>query len=170
MLGLGNSLSSTSTPYAAITALGDIPDGSVLNSDDENVAILFTLTSVVAEALGWGSLGDNARLPGLTASVTISHTNGEDGVALDPVVNATGIRLYVYKNAAIQNSFYLENTDQATGSGIFSLDITSGPFDGTIDAVGNGNKYNIRINSLSKTGLTDSGNKVFPAGTVINAA
>jgi hypothetical protein len=171
MLGLGSSLSSASVPYElpVITALGNIGFGAVVAQNDENVLIAGTFSALVAEALEWEDIANGGRIPGVTASVTISHTNGENGVALDPVVNATNIILYVYKYGA-QDMFTLSNADASSVSGVYVLDITSNPFDGTIDAVGNGNKYNIRINSLSKTGLTDSGGKIFSDGTVINAA
>ncbi len=171
MLGLGSSLSSASVPYElpVITALGNIGVGAALSQNDENVLIVGTFSDLVAEALEWENIATGGRIPGVTASVTISHTNGEDGVTLDPVVSATNIILYVYKYPN-QNMFVLSNADASSVSGLYVLDITSSPFDGTIDAVGNGNKYNIRINSLSKTGLTDSGNLVFNNGTVINAA
>tara|TARA_R110002153_G_scaffold14641_1_gene52899 strand:- start:52 stop:567 length:516 start_codon:yes stop_codon:yes gene_type:complete len=171
MLGLGSSLSNASVPYElpVITALGNIGTGAVLSQNDENVLIVGKFSALVAEALEWEGIANGGRIPGITASVTISHTNGEDGATLDPVVNATNITLFVYKYPN-QNMFTLSNTDASSTSGLYVLDITSSPFDGTIDAVGNGNKYNIRINSLSKTGLTDSGNLVFNNGTVINAA
>ena len=171
MLGLGSSLSNASVPYElpVITALGDIGAGDVISQNDENVLIAGTFSALVAEALEWEDIANGGRIPGVTASVTISHTNGEDGVTLDPVVNAVNITLYVYKYP-YQDMFTLSNADASSVSGAYVLDITSSPFDGTIDAVGDGNKYNIRINSLSKTGLTDSSSKVFNNGTVINAA
>lgn len=172
MLGLGSSLSSASVPFElpVITALGDIGFAAVVAQNDENVLIAGTFSALVAEALEWEDIANGGRIPGVTASVTISHTNGENGATLDPVVNATNIILYVYKYGDQEDMFALSNADASSVSGTYVLDITSSPFDGTIDAVGDGNKYNIRINSLSKTGLTDSGNKVFDNGTVINAA
>ena len=168
MLGLGNNLISgvyIEGEAASFTLGIDV----ILAADlsDEAVVILLTCDGTTVSGLDLASFSENARVTGVTANVTVVHTHGDSGVELDPHVTQASKTLYAYKssNAA---KIYLANTDDSTQSNAFAISFTASPFSG-IDAVGTSNKYNITVNYIAKSGLTNSGSLAV-TGQVIHAA
>ena len=149
MLGLGNNLISgvyIEGEAASFTLGIDV----ILAADlsDEAVVILLTCDGTTVSGLDLASFSDS-------------------GVELDPHVTQASKTLYAYKssNAA---KIYLANTDDSTQSNAFAISFTASPFSG-IDAVGTSNKYNITVNYIAKSGLTNSGSLAV-TGQVIHAA
>lgn len=173
MIGLGAGLTSDSgsfedTPFTTLVLTGA---AVVTSSNDENVSIAFDADGATKRGLNYSSFSDYARITGVTANVTVVHTHGEDGVALDPTVTQSNKTLYVYKTPAvlvdIVGAFILNNADQSS-SAFQGVDLTASPFSG-IDAVGNSNKYSITVNFIAKSGLTNSG-AAGPVVPIISAA
>lgn len=174
MIGLGAGLTSDSgsfedTPFTALFLRGAV---NVSAANDENIAIFIDAQGATKRGLNYNSFSEYARITGVTANVTVVHTHGEDGVALDPVVTQSNKTLYVYKTPGILDdilgAFILNNADAST-SALQGVDFTASPFSG-IDAVGDGNKYNVTVNFIAKSGLTNSGAVGPLTGNIIDAA
>ena len=167
MLGLGNNL--ISGVYVEETPFTTLGIGGILvaSLSDEGVAIFLTCDGATVSGLGLGSFSENARVTGVTANVTVVHTHGDGGVELDTHVTQASKTLYAYKSSN-SAKIYLANTDASTQSNAFATSFTASPFSG-IDAVGSNNKYNITVNYIAKSGLTNSGSLAV-TGQVINAA
>tara|TARA_R100000541_G_scaffold327_1_gene2033 strand:+ start:433 stop:957 length:525 start_codon:yes stop_codon:yes gene_type:complete len=174
MIGLGAGLTSDSgsfedTPFTALFLRGAL---NVSSSNDENIAIILDAQGATKRGLNYNSFAEYARITGVTANVTVVHTHGEDGVALDPVVTQSNKTLYVYKTPAVLQdllgAFILNNAD-ASSSAFQGVDFTASPFSG-IDAVGSGNKYTITLNFIAKSGLTNSGALAPVTDKIISAA
>ena len=164
MLGLGNNL--ISGVYvegeAASFTLG-ITAILASASHDEAILVLVACDSTTVSGLNLASISANARVPGVTANVTIVHTHGDGNTELDPHVTEASKTMYAYKY--LSSYIYLANTDAETQAGSSAVNLTASPFSG-IDAVGTSNKYNITVNYIAKSGLTNSGSRTKTALSV----
>lgn len=170
MIGLGAGLTSDSgsfedTPFTTLVLTG-VPALSATN--DETIIFFIDAEEATKRGLSYDGFSDYARITGVTANVTVVHTHGEDGVALDPTVTQSNKTLYVYKSPLPQIGAFILNNADLSSSAFQGVDFTASPFSG-IDAVGNGNKYTITVNFIAKSGLTNSG-AIGPIVSTINAA
>ena len=151
MLGLGNNLiSGVYVEAGAATPTIGIGSTTFSSLDDERVLLIQVLAEGLPDVTG---VPANARVAGLEGNVTITHTHGAGGVALDPVVAET-VTLYAYRNDG-SNSVYLTELTAGSYISFYSLDITAINY-GSIAAVGNGDKYTCRVNFMSKSGFNNS--------------
>tara|TARA_R100000541_G_scaffold17106_1_gene26859 strand:- start:2733 stop:3224 length:492 start_codon:yes stop_codon:yes gene_type:complete len=150
MLGLGSNLiSGVYVEAAAATPTIGIGITTVTGINDEQVGIVQPITS----GLDVTGVSDFARVDGVEGNVTITHTHGANTIALDPVVAET-VTLYAYKFPG-SNSIFLTELTSGSYSSFLVLDLTS-INSGSIAAVDNGNKYTVKVNFISKSGLNNS--------------
>lgn len=152
MLGLGLGLSKGGVAVAGDPLFQLVSGGGFVtgSSDDENVKVLMPLGSTSKTFVGMDGLNNNAIIPGLTASVTITHKSKDTGSgleAIDPVETSTGT-LNCYDNGGY---IILSQASSSTIPSNFALDFTASPFSG-VDAVGDNNQYSVTVNSLSFSG------------------
>ena len=164
MLGLGNNL--ISGVYigeeVVFTTLG-ITAILAAASHDEAILVLVYCDAATVSGLNLATISVNARVPGVTANVTIVHTHGDGNAELDPHVTEASKTMYAYMYGS--NYIYFANTDDETQTGSSAVNLTASPFSG-IDAVGTSNKYNITVNYIAKSGLTNSGSQTKTALSV----
>jgi len=149
MLGLGSNLiSGVYVEGAAATpTIGLNASLLVASINDENVVAAQTLTAI--DVTGVSNL---ARVAGLEANATIVHTHGEDEADITDVSET--LTLYAYKFAG-SNSVFLSENASGSFSNPYSLNLTA-INSGSIAAVGEDNKYTIRVNYFSKAGFNNS--------------
>lgn len=152
MLGLGSNLiSGVYIEAAAVTPTIGLGATTFFGSfGDENVGIIQALTADLPDVTG---VSAHARVAGLEGNVTITHTHGDGGVALDPVVAET-VTLYAYRFAGA-NAVYLTELTAGSYTSFASLDITT-INSGSIAAEGDGDIYTCRVNFMSKSGFNNS--------------
>ena len=150
MLGLGNNLIS-----GVYVEEGEVTPTIGLGSTvffgglgDESVGVVQVVTTLDVT----GS-SDYARVAGVEGNVTIVHTHGEGGVALDPVVTET-VTLYAYKYPG-SNSVFLTELTSGSYSSPWVTDITA-INSGSIAAEGDGDIYTLKVNFISKSGYNNS--------------
>lgn len=152
MLGLGLGATEGGVVDAGEALFQLVSSGGLItgSSDDENVKVLMPLGTTSKTFVGMDSLNNNAIIPGLTASVTITHKSKDTGSgleAIDPVVTSTGT-LNCYDNGSY---IFFSQASSSTVSSNEALDFTASPFSG-VDAVGDNNQYSVTVNSLSFSG------------------
>jgi len=152
MLGLGLGATEGGVVDAGEALFQLVSSGgfSTGSSDDENVKLLMPLGTTSKTFVGMDGINNNAIIPGLTASVTITHKSKDTGSgleAIDPVETSTGT-LNCYDNGGF---IILSQASSSTVASNFALDFTASPFSG-VDAVGDNNQYSVTVNSLSFSG------------------